>query len=528
MTRTSKLYPFKIKSQCEKAIAILQKDNDGLMRTSECVSAFVNDTEIESISFEQLQRQCSNYIKVIESIINVNNMDIADYQTLSNAVGSENLEGNRILNNQEKYIRLRDNKYLQESNFRSMAATCLDEAQKKIFLEEAESCRYFGDLYDDMYQYWLEKERLFDSIEASTCVLFIESVAVRESLNSCLGRLSNSFNLYFGYNPSTVIPEKLALEYIEKGDIDTANGIKALREYLSESEKFTEEESAAIIKGILEQSPECLRALPNIISVAGTEAGIANMEEMINKYAQTVNFIYAQKYINLSFKERNLIDNIEKLEYSEMKKMSLRYMGITLLDEGYDIEFTVGTMANCYHESDVGVFEDMRGDKYQYWIYMNENFDYNNKFSLKSISEIGIQEYAELLSACEKVSQQDIKNAKFGIGTFQWTEHDRVVNLLACYNEVCGENNYPTIEQCCYAEALITVRELDGTYMDNYYKTWVTDEWKKKTVEQTEGIEGAKNAAKHFCLYFEGLTHTKTHNERAETAGELYRVLVGE
>ena len=48
------------------------------------------------------------------------------------------------------------------------------------------------------------------------------------------------------------------------------------------------------------------------------------------------------------------------------------------------------------------------------------------------------------------------------------------------------------------------------------------------TVEQTEGIEGAKNAAKHFCLYFEGLTHTKTHNERAETAGELYRVLVGE
>lgn len=50
----------------------------------------------------------------------------------------------------------------------------------------------------------------------------------------------------------------------------------------------------------------------------------------------------------------------------------------------------------------------------------------------------------------------------------------------------------------------------------------------KKTYEETEGIESAKKAAKHFCLYFEGLTNTEIHNERAEIAGEIYKMLVVE
>ena len=119
MTRASKLYPSAIQAQCQSVIDILHADNANLLATSASVSAFVDDIEIESISFDQLKLQCSNYIDVINSIIEVNNSDIADYQTLSGAVGSEVLEGDVIITNQEKYARLRDGAYERESKIRS-------------------------------------------------------------------------------------------------------------------------------------------------------------------------------------------------------------------------------------------------------------------------------------------------------------------------------------------------------------------------------------------------------------------------
>ena len=122
--------------------------------------------------------------------------------------------------------------------------------------------------------------------------------------------------------------------------------------------------------------------------------------------------------------------------------------------------------------------------------------------------------------ACENVPQEDIDKAKFGLGTFQWTDHGREVELLECYKEVCGDNNYPTFEQCCHAEVLAILRELDGTYGSGYYKRVVTD--------KLENINGVKEACILFCKNYEGQTSVDEQNKRAKTAEIIYRILVEE
>ena len=108
MTRESKLYPSAIQAQCQSAIAILQADNEKLLATRASVSAFVEDKEIVSISFDQLRQQCSNYIDIIDSIINMNSLDIEDYGILSESVGTEKLDGDIIITNQERFAKLRN------------------------------------------------------------------------------------------------------------------------------------------------------------------------------------------------------------------------------------------------------------------------------------------------------------------------------------------------------------------------------------------------------------------------------------
>ena len=385
MTRASKLYPSAIQAQCQSAIAILQADNEKLLTTSASVSAFVEDKEIISVSFDQLKLQCSNYVDAINSIIEVNNMDIADYQTLSSAVGSENLEGDVIITNQEKYARLRDEAYERESIYRSQAASDMDAGLKALHYAMAEFCHYQGDFYEERYQYWVEKEVLYDSIESSTSGLFTGSGAMRSALISLLVGLSESFHLNTGYNPSGMTVIKHQIARIKQGEIDFANGMKAFEEYLDESGRFTIEERNAIIERIKSQAPkERILALSNIISVAGDEAGNVNIEEMIalygryseeysytNRDGETVTFTWTignEEFLNYkSLTQKEITDicqeknpelvnrgfDIAIYEISQEKQINPKAILATLaqeqrwcLDGGYDKAFGVGMGGN--------------------------------------------------------------------------------------------------------------------------------------------------------------------------------------
>lgn len=148
---------------------------------------------------------------------------------------------------------------------------------------------------------------------------------------------------------------------------------------------------------------------------------------------------------------------------------SMKYAAVYLLSMGYEPEFVAGVLGNIISEGTAGQFESSNYSKHpelepDYLVYLDNNYNYRQEFSGKNIMDVGIAKTEELMAA-----------GKFGLGSCQWTDPGRAKNLLACYKEVCGDNNYPTKEQCMQAEALCMARELNGDY-SYVYESWKNDQ----------------------------------------------------
>ena len=97
MDENSKLYPDKVKAQCDSAIEVLRKNNEDLITANNKISGFIENDELQSQSFDKLKQQLNDYLTVIDSMISANEADIADYQNLKGSVGVEKLDGTVIL-----------------------------------------------------------------------------------------------------------------------------------------------------------------------------------------------------------------------------------------------------------------------------------------------------------------------------------------------------------------------------------------------------------------------------------------------
>ncbi|QNU67820.1 LysM peptidoglycan-binding domain-containing protein [Ruminiclostridium herbifermentans] len=215
------------------------------------------------------------------------------------------------------------------------------------------------------------------------------------------------------------------------------------------------------------------------------------------------------------------LKNDTSLGLSKEKKESMVYVASLLLNKGYEVEFVAGVLGNIMAEGSAGKFESSNyksnpEKEPEYLLYMDKNYDYRNVFSGKNISEVGIKKTYELLKELEK----DGYKGKFGLGSIQWTG-GRTMGLIECYIEICGENGYPTKEQCLKAEGLMVVKELEGRYSD-VYKDW------KSQYGNINGADAAYGAGSIVCSKYE---KPRDFNEKAKGRGnssiDIYNVMMG-
>ena len=93
MEYNSKLVPASIKAQCSAGIIRLQEDNQALDIAQKSIENFITDDSIQSVSFQSLKQQLADYQSIISCMKSANDNDIEDYQFLSNAVGTDVLDG---------------------------------------------------------------------------------------------------------------------------------------------------------------------------------------------------------------------------------------------------------------------------------------------------------------------------------------------------------------------------------------------------------------------------------------------------
>lgn len=222
----------------------------------------------------------------------------------------------------------------------------------------------------------------------------------------------------------------------------------------------------------------------------------------------------------------HMIRNLEDSTLS--KKDTLVAMAQVLLDDGYAPAFVAGILGNIMVEGDCGRFEssayisnpDAEPD---YLVYLDENYDYREKYSYKLIYEgISLQEVYNMILELGPGGANG-RGSCFGLGCLQWTSYERIKRLVENYLDVNGNADSITLAQVQEAEGMTVSYELNNTYR-SVYTTWQSENADQNTTE------AAFAAGVIVCVRYGvpvGYNTEEVQNTRGALAEAVYNVMMG-
>lgn len=222
----------------------------------------------------------------------------------------------------------------------------------------------------------------------------------------------------------------------------------------------------------------------------------------------------------------HMIRNLEASDLS--KKDTLVAMAEVLLDDGFAPAFVAGILGNIMVEGDCGRFEssayisnpDAEPD---YLVYLDENYDYREKYSYKLIYEgISLQEVYNMILELGPGGANG-RGSCFGLGCLQWTSYERIKRLVENYLDVNGNADSITLAQVQEAEGMTVSYELNNTYR-SVYTTWQSENADQNTTE------AAFAAGVIVCVRYGvpvGYNTEEVQNTRGALAEAVYNVMMG-
>lgn len=222
----------------------------------------------------------------------------------------------------------------------------------------------------------------------------------------------------------------------------------------------------------------------------------------------------------------HMIRNLEDSTLS--KKDTLVAMAQVLLDDGYAPAFVAGILGNILVEGDCGRFESSAytsnpDAKPDYLVYLDENYDYREKYSYKLIYEgISLQEVYNMILELGPEGANG-RGSCFGLGCLQWTSYERIKRLVENYLDVNGNADSITLAQVQEAEGMTVSYELNNTYR-SVYTTWQSENADQNTTE------AAFAAGVIVCVRYGvpvGYNTEEVQNTRGALAEAVYNVMMG-
>lgn len=222
----------------------------------------------------------------------------------------------------------------------------------------------------------------------------------------------------------------------------------------------------------------------------------------------------------------HMIRNLEGSTLS--KKDTLVAMAEVLLDDGYAPAFVAGILGNILVEGDCGRFESSAytsnpDAKPDYLVYLDENYDYREKYSYKLIYEgISLQEVYNMILELGPEGANG-RGSCFGLGCLQWTSYERIKRLVENYLDVNGNADSITLAQVQEAEGMTVSYELNNTYR-SVYTTWQSENADQNTTE------AAFAAGVIVCVRYGvpvGYNTEEVQNTRGALAEAVYNVMMG-
>ena len=216
----------------------------------------------------------------------------------------------------------------------------------------------------------------------------------------------------------------------------------------------------------------------------------------------------------------NLQNCTDKNVISSSKKLAMVTMAEALLDAGYEPAYVAGVLSNIYHEGTFGKFESSKysSNEPAYLVYMDENYDYRNKYSNKLIyNGISLSEVSAMLDELAEAGFP----GKFGLGSVQWTG-GRTRNLMKMYMEEAGESDTITLDQVIAAEVKMIKSELAGSYK------YIRSRWMETYGEAPVSDDAAFSAGYRVCVSYEvPASYRSKAVDRGVKAVDIYKVMLG-
>lgn len=193
MQRSDYLNPEAMKNQCMKAVRRMKEDGKALKTAGNSIMQFAQDREIESESFEALKQQLEDYKIILEAMEIANGADAADFQSLSELVGSETLDGENIFRQMENALNMKESYLAGEALYRNRMAVTQEAFSQAYYGFKANQYSRLAENSQRLYERWREKTELFDEIGARTSHLFTDSEGISGWIQTGLSQMTGAF-----------------------------------------------------------------------------------------------------------------------------------------------------------------------------------------------------------------------------------------------------------------------------------------------------------------------------------------------
>jgi len=218
------------------------------------------------------------------------------------------------------------------------------------------------------------------------------------------------------------------------------------------------------------------------------------------------------------------IIRIEKnvtLNLTGEKREAVIAMAKELENNGYPLAFISGMIANIISEGNHGLFESSAyknlNKKPNYLKYMDEHYDYRNKYSGQNVAGKSLSELYALICELEAGGYE----GKFGLGCIQWTG-SRTKTLIETYMENSNGKDTITKAEVSKAEGLMMIKELKTSYKN------VFNGWKNSNASNIDSADAAYNAGYDICFKYEvPANRAEKAKQRGALAKQVYDVLLG-
>ncbi|MBQ8148640.1 MAG: hypothetical protein IJ040_07630 [Lachnospiraceae bacterium] len=205
MNEQSYLDPEAIRQQSSAAVRQLGTDSTALETALMYVEAFIDNEDIQSVSFGNLKVQMEGYKSIIQGLLISMQLDATDHFALQNEVGNEVLDGAEILmRKEEAWNEIQQDEQMIEFYKNQMQVSQGNPIQYEYYSWLVSKYKLMLELDEKTYQYYQKKEDKYDEIESKTVGLFQNGREVRELVTEGLKELGTTFcaGMYTGAGSS--------------------------------------------------------------------------------------------------------------------------------------------------------------------------------------------------------------------------------------------------------------------------------------------------------------------------------------